>query len=89
MGVVEFIDYGGLDILFHASNYLTTALKDERFTAPAIVNEMMASGKQGLKAGEGFFDYRNTDVSAYRKDVQARQVALLRQLDLLPRPAQA
>lgn len=86
MGVVEFIDYGGLDILFHASNYLAKALKDERFAAPAIVNDMMASGKQGLKAGEGFFDYRNTDVAAYRKDVQARQVALLRQLDLLPRP---
>ncbi len=87
MGVVEFIDYGGLDILFHASNYLAQALKDDRFAAPAIVNTMMREGKQGLKSGEGFFDYRNTDLAAYRKDVQARQIALLRHLDLLPKPA--
>lgn len=87
MGVVEFIDYGGLDILYYASNYLSQALQDERFAAPNIINDMMRDGKQGLKSGQGFFDYRNTDVAAYRKDVQARQVALLRHLDLLPKPA--
>jgi 3-hydroxybutyryl-CoA dehydrogenase len=85
MGVVEFIDYGGVDILYHASRYLSQALDDPRFAAPAIINEMMAAGQQGLKTGAGFFEYPTIDVSAYRQDVQARQVEMLRHLDLLPK----
>ena len=40
IGVVEFIDYGGNDILYYACRYLAQAL-GERYTAPAIVNRMM------------------------------------------------
>ena len=35
LGVVEFIDFGGGDILHHASRYLTDALDSERYAAPA------------------------------------------------------
>ena len=35
IGVVEFIDFGGNDILYHASRYLSGALSAERYTAPA------------------------------------------------------
>jgi hypothetical protein len=38
MGVVEFIDYGGLDILYYASHYLAGALGEPRFAPPAIVD---------------------------------------------------
>ena len=46
MGVVEFIDFGGNDILYHASRYLAAALSAERYTAPAIVDRLMARGPQ-------------------------------------------
>ena len=86
MGVVEFIDYGGVDILYHASRYMTQALGDARFAAPAIVDRNMREGRIGLKSGEGFFDYRGTDTASYREGVLARQVALLKHLGLVPAP---
>ncbi len=86
MGVVEFIDYGGLDILYYASRYLAQSLGDERFAAPEIINRYMQAGRIGLKSGEGFFDYRNVDTAAYREDVLRRQLGMLKHLGLAPMP---
>lgn len=82
IGVVEFIDFGGNDILYHASRYLSRTLSPERYTAPAIVDRLMAEGRNGLRDGEGFFDYRDRDVAAYRKDVLSRTLAMLRHAGL-------
>jgi 3-hydroxybutyryl-CoA dehydrogenase len=82
MGVVEFIDYGGNDILYHASRYLAQALSPERYTAPDIVNNMMLEGRNGLKSGLGFYDYGKVDVAAYRKDALARTLGMLKHLGL-------
>lgn len=84
MGVVEFIDYGGLDILYYASHYLAGALGEPRFAPPAIVDRYMHEGRRGLRDGKGFFDWRALDVAAYRREVLARQLALLRHLGLAP-----
>jgi 3-hydroxybutyryl-CoA dehydrogenase len=84
MGVVEFIDVGGVDILYYASQYLSKALNDARFAAPPIVNQYMKEGRLGLKTGQGFFQYKNADQIAYRNDVMQRQVAMLKHLGLLP-----
>lgn len=89
MGVVEFIDYGGLDILYYASHYLAGALGDPRFEPPAIVNRYMHEGRRGLRDGKGFFDWRAVDAAAYRDDVLARQLALLKHLGLAPEPGAA
>jgi 3-hydroxybutyryl-CoA dehydrogenase len=89
MGVVEFIDFGGLDILYYASHYLAQALGEPRFAPPEIVNRYMREGRRGLRDGKGFFDWQNVDVAAYRKDVLARQLALLRHLGLAPEPGAA
>ena len=78
MGVVEFIDFGGNDILYHASRYLSRTLSAERYTAPAIVDAMMAEGRNGLKSGQGFYDYRGIDVDAYRLDVLQRTLGMLK-----------
>jgi 3-hydroxybutyryl-CoA dehydrogenase len=82
IGVIEFIDFGGNDILYYASRYLSQALSPERYTAPAIVDRLMHEGRIGLKSGEGFYDYRDRDVTAYRKDVLARTLAMLRHAGL-------
>ena len=78
IGVVEFIDFGGNDILYHASRYLSRTLSAERYTAPAIVDTLMAEGRNGLKSGQGFYDYRGIDVDAYRLDVLQRTLGMLR-----------
>lgn len=86
MGVVEFIDYGGLDILYYASNYLARELGD-RYRPPAIIEQHMQAGKRGLREGHGIFDWSKVDVPAYRRDVLARMVRMLRFQGLLRAPA--
>ena len=66
LGMLEFIDYGGGDILYYASRYLSQALGDERYAAPEIIERNMAEGRIGLKTGKGFLDYGTLDIDAYR-----------------------
>lgn len=86
LGVVEFIDVGGLDILYYASRYLAQATGDERYASPAIVNEHMRAGRDGLRSGRGFYDWDGVDTAAYRREMLGRQLALLRQLGMLRPP---
>jgi 3-hydroxybutyryl-CoA dehydrogenase len=86
MGIVEFIDFGGLDILYYASHYLAEALGEPRFAPPAIVDRYMREGRRGLRDGKGFFDWQAQDAAAYRRDVLSRQLALLKHLGLAPKP---
>ena len=66
LGMLEFIDYGGGDILYCASRYLSQALGDARYAAPEIIERNMAEGRIGLKTGKGFLDYSTLDIDAYR-----------------------
>ena len=66
LGLLEFIDWGGGDILYYASRYLTAALGHQRYAAPDIVERNMAEGRRGLRDGAGFLNYEGLDVEAYR-----------------------
>ena len=87
MGVVEFIDWGGGDTLFRASEYLRDRLAAERYAPPAVVRENMESGAIGIKTGRGFHDYRGRDMEAYQRQTLARFLALLDHYGLLKPPA--
>ena len=89
LGVVEFIDFGGCDILHHASREMAGSIDRNRYTAPAIVERMMAEGRLGLKTGSGFYDYTGRDVQAYRRDVLSRTLGMLRHAGLWRPPADA
>ena len=69
---MEFIDYGGGDILYYASRYLAEATGDRRFAAPEIIDRHMREGRIGLRSGRGFYDFTGVDVAAYRKEVLRR-----------------
>jgi 3-hydroxybutyryl-CoA dehydrogenase len=88
LGVVEFIDFGGADILHHASREMAASIDASRYRAPAIVDRMVAEGHLGLKTGSGFYDYAGRDVGAYRADVLARTLAMLRHAGLWQPPAE-
>jgi 3-hydroxybutyryl-CoA dehydrogenase len=77
LGMLEFIDWGGDDILYYASRYLTNALGSERYAAPAIVERNMAEGRIGLRTGAGFLNYESLDVDAYRRERLRAFVSLL------------
>jgi len=86
MGLCEFIDYGGLDILYYASKSMAKALDAPRYEPPALVEKLMTEGKRGAREGQGLYDWRGRDLAAYQKDLVGRFVRLFRDLDLLPPP---
>lgn len=88
LGVVEFIDFGGADILHHASREMSASIDAGRYNAPAIIGRMMQEGRLGLKSGSGFYDYQGRDVAAYRRDVLARTLGELKHAGLWRPPAE-
>jgi 3-hydroxybutyryl-CoA dehydrogenase len=86
MGLCEFIDYGGLDILYYASSSMARALDAPRYEPPAIVRRLMQEGKRGAREGQGLYDWRSRDLAAYQRELVGRYVALFRHLRLLPPP---
>jgi 3-hydroxybutyryl-CoA dehydrogenase len=86
LGVVEFIDVGGCDILHHASREMAGSIDAGRYRAPAIIERMIAEGRLGLKSGGGFYDYASRDVGAYRRDVLSRTLGMLRHVGLWRAP---
>jgi len=89
MGMCEFIDYGGLDILYYASQSMARALAAPRYEPPAIVRRMMQEGRRGAREGEGFYDWRGRDPVGYQRELVGRFVALFTHLKLLPPPGAA
>jgi len=87
LGLVEFIDWGGGDILYYASRYLTGALGNERYASPEVVTKKMEAGDIGVKTGKGFYDFTDVDVEAYQRETLQKFVDLLKHLKLLPPPA--
>lgn len=89
LGLLEFIDWGGGDILYYASNYLAANIDAQRFAPPEIVRRNMAANRNGLRDGVGFYDWRDRDVPAYRQERLAAFVRLLQHLELMPPAAPA
>ncbi len=87
MGVCEFIDYGGLDILYYASRSMARALEAPRYEPPALIARLMEEGKRGSREGEGLYDWRGRDLGAYQRELVGRYVGLFRHLGLLRPPA--
>lgn len=87
LGLLEFIDWGGVDILHHASRYLTGATGEDRFAAPEVIGRMMDDGRRGLDAGQGFYDHRGVDTNAYRAERLKAFFDVLGLKGLTPPPA--
>jgi 3-hydroxybutyryl-CoA dehydrogenase len=68
LGLLEFIDWGGGDILYYASQYLQKEL-GERFRTPEIIAENMRQQRNGLREKHGFYNYADVDIHQYKQDV--------------------
>lgn len=82
IGVLEFIDFGGNDILYHASRYLADNVDPVRFAAPEIVERYMHEGRNGLRSAQGFHSYEGKNLEEYRRDVLARVLGMSRHFGL-------
>jgi 3-hydroxybutyryl-CoA dehydrogenase len=86
LGLLEFIDWGGGDILYYASRYLEGALGSDRYRAPDVISRNMQEGRIGLRTGAGFLDYSGLDIDAYRDQRLAALVEMLRHFKLARPP---
>jgi 3-hydroxybutyryl-CoA dehydrogenase len=86
LGLLEFIDWGGGDILYYASRYLEGALGSDRYRAPEVISNNMRDGRIGLRTRTGFLDYSDLDVDEYREKRLAALVDMLRHLGLARPP---
>ena len=86
MGLLEFIDWGGGDILYYASRYLEGALGSDRYRAPEVISRNMQDSRIGMRTGAGFLDYSGLDVDAYREQRLAALVDMLRHSKLARPP---
>ena len=86
LGLLEFIDWGGGDILYYASRYLEGALGSDRYRAPEVISRNMREGRIGMRTGSGFLDYSGLDVDAYREQRLTAMVELLRHFGLARPP---
>ncbi len=57
MGPLALMDMIGLDIHLAKMETLYAKLGDERYRPPEIIRKMVAEGRLGKKAGEGFYKY--------------------------------
>jgi 3-hydroxybutyryl-CoA dehydrogenase len=86
MGLLEFIDWGGGDILYYASRYLEGALDSDRYRAPEVIANNMRDGRIGMRTGAGFLDYSGLDIDAHRERRLKEMVELLRHFGLARPP---
>ena len=86
MGMLEFVDWGGGDILFYASRYLRETLAAERFRAPEIIEQNMREGHLGLRSGQGFYDYSKQDVEQYQQAKLSEFMTLLKHVGAIRPP---
>ncbi|HKT92684.1 MAG TPA: 3-hydroxybutyryl-CoA dehydrogenase [Paraburkholderia sp.] len=83
LGLLEFIDWGGCDILYYASHYLAKEV-GQRFEPAAIVTRHMEEGRDGIRDGKGFYDYSDVEVPEYVKRRLGEFGRLLEHLGLAP-----
>ncbi len=86
LGLLEFIDWGGGDILFYAGNYLRDSLRSERYSPPDIISENMKNGHLGMKTGKGFYHFADRDLKTYQKETLSKFVDLLQHMGYLHPP---
>lgn len=65
-GLLQIADFGGLDIWCTVADNLWKVLSNAT-SAPEFLKEKVKQGKLGIKTGEGFFNYKNIDISQIRK----------------------
>jgi 3-hydroxybutyryl-CoA dehydrogenase len=86
LGLLEFIDWGGGDILYYASRYLEGAFDSNRYRAPDVISNNMRDGRIGLRTGAGFFNYSGIDIDTYRERRLTALIDMLRHFGLARPP---
>jgi 3-hydroxybutyryl-CoA dehydrogenase len=85
LGLLEFIDWGGIDTLNNASNYMTKSMKSKRFLTPEIVKKHVKNNHLGLSTQSGFMDWKNINVEKYQEEKLKKFVKIIKLLKIQPK----
>jgi len=83
LGLLEFIDWGGAETLYHASHYLKDSTGEARFAPPVIIEDKMKTGDIGMKTGQGFYSFEGRNIDEYQIETLRKFVDLLKHLGYL------
>jgi len=86
MGILEFIDVGGLEILYHAGKSVSTALNRPDLACPKLIEERFREGAIGTRALKGIFQYESHEqIKRKETDRLAKQIQVKKLLDEIHR----
>jgi 3-hydroxybutyryl-CoA dehydrogenase len=57
MGPLQLADFIGLDVCLSILRVLHDGFGNPKYAPSALLVNMVAAGKMGVKSGEGFYDY--------------------------------
>ena len=57
MGPFELMDFTGVEISVHVSDYFVEEYKDMKWNAPQLLKNIVRAGRLGKKTGAGWYDY--------------------------------
>ncbi|HAP32425.1 MAG TPA: 3-hydroxyacyl-CoA dehydrogenase [Firmicutes bacterium] len=80
LGLIEFIDLGGVDILYFAGMYLSKTLGQPQFIPPLSTKEKMDKNEIGPKTGKGYYNYEGVDMDVL---LEEKYRAFFKMLDLV------
>ncbi len=61
MGIIQFMDYAGLDTAFNPFAALCEDTGEARIFPPPLLRRIVTAGLLGRKANKGFYDYPPDD----------------------------
>lgn len=90
MGILEFIDVGGLEILYHAGRSVSRALNRPDLACPKLIEDKFRAGAIGAKALRGIFEYESHEqIKKADLERQKKQIKIKKLLDLIHREEEA
>ena len=85
LGLLEFIDWGGIDTLNNASDYMAKAMKNKKFSSPRIIKKHIKNNNLGLSTQSGFLDWKNIDIEKYQQEKLKKFVKIIKLLNIQPK----
>ena len=85
LGLLEFIDWGGIDTLNNASSYMAKSMKDTRFSSPKIVKNHIKKNNLGMSTESGFMDWKSINIENYQEEKLKKFVKIIELLNIKPK----
>jgi len=85
LGLLEFIDWGGIDTLNNASSYMAKSMKDTRFSSPKIVKNHIKKNNLGMSTESGFMDWKSINIENYQEEKLKKFVKITELLNIKPK----